>query len=48
MTPIFDDDVADLRGNTMTDDALDDGRESAQLVALVFLVCSKSASTAAH
>ena len=49
MAPEFDDDVADLRGNAMADDvAPDDGREPAALVALIGLICSKSASTAAH
>ena len=48
MAPECDDDVTDLRGNAMAYDALDDGRESAPLVALVGLVCRKFASTAAE
>ena len=49
MAPVFDDDVADLRRDAMADDvAPDDVCEPAALVALVGLVCSKSASTAAH
>ena len=36
MTPIFDDDLAHLRGNAMAHDvALDDGRERAPLVPLI-------------
>ena len=49
MAPEFDDDVADLRRNAMADDvALDNGRETAPLVALVGLVCRKFASTLEH
>ena len=46
MTPIFDDDVADLRGNAMADDvAPDDVCERVALVALVGFVSAGFATT---
>ena len=46
MTPIFDDDLAHLRGNAMAHDvALDDGQEPAPLFALVGLVSASFVGT---
>ena len=46
MTPIFDDDLAHLRGNAMAHDvALDNGQEPAPLFALVGLVSASFVGT---